>query len=111
MRCATALRELVTRTRPHAELCLFGHLNEGNFHINLLGVDPEDEKFTGSILDLVVSYAGSVCSEHGVGIAKASWLSHTRTVDDINAMRAIKAALDPQGVLNPCVVLTLEASK
>ena len=105
------LRELIKRMRPHAELYLFGHLNEGNFHINLLDVDPEDEELTGSILDLVVSYAGSVCSEHGVGIAKAPWLSRTRTTDDIDAMRAIKTALDPQGLLNPGVVLTLDASK
>ncbi|GAB3033641.1 FAD-binding oxidoreductase [Parafrigoribacterium mesophilum] len=107
----TDLRELVARTRPHAELYLFGHLNEGNFHVNLLGVDPEDEELTSTILDLVVAYAGSVCSEHGVGIAKAPWLSRTRSADDINAMRAIKTALDPRGLLNPGVVLTVATSK
>jgi len=53
------------------------------------------------VLRLVQRHRGSISAEHGVGVAKARWLSLSRTPDEIAAMRAIKAALDPNGILNP----------
>ncbi|MGI8622493.1 MAG: FAD-binding oxidoreductase, partial [Solirubrobacteraceae bacterium] len=80
---------------------LFGHLGDGNVHVNLLGADPDDD----AVLRLVVDLGGTISAEHGVGVAKAAWLERARPPAEVAAMRAIKSALDPQGILNPGVVL------
>ncbi len=61
-----------------------------------------------AVLRLVASLGGSISAEHGIGIAKRPWLSLTRSPEDIAAMRAIKRALDPNGLLNPGVILPPE---
>ena len=88
-----------------ARTILFGHLGDGNVHVNVLGPDPEDEAVDEAVLRLVAEHGGTVSAEHGVGVAKARFLSLTRSAAEIAAMRAIKAALDSRGVLNPGVVL------
>jgi len=94
-----ALREL----QPGA--IVFGHAGDGNLHVNLLGLAPEDDAADEAVLQLVAGHGGSISAEHGVGVAKARWLELTRSPDEIAAMRAIKRALDPDGVLNPGVLL------
>jgi FAD/FMN-containing dehydrogenase len=56
------------------------------------------------VLELVASFGGVISSEHGIGRAKARWLRLSRSDSDIAAMRAIKRALDPAGMLNPGVL-------
>ncbi len=80
----------------------FGHVADGNLHISLLQHRDGSEDL---ILSLVADNGGSIASEHGVGIAKAGHLHLTRSAAEIAAMRAIKAALDPAGLLNPGAVL------
>jgi len=92
-----ALRELA----PDAELILFGHLGDGNVHVNVLGPPPEDERVDETVLRLVRRHRGSIAAEHGVGVAKTRWLQLTRSPEEIEAMRAIKHALDPGGLLAP----------
>jgi len=58
------------------------------------------------VLRLVAEMGGNIAAEHGVGRAKAQWLNLSRTPEEIRAMRAIKFALDPTGLLNPGVVLS-----
>jgi FAD/FMN-containing dehydrogenase len=103
------LPDTVARVAPHARVIAFGHLNEGNLHLNVLdaGDDPETraEDVTDAVLRLVAAHRGTISSEHGVGRAKAPWLSLSRTPEEISAMRRIKAALDPDGILNPGVLL------
>ena len=83
---------------------LFGHLAEGNLHVNVLGAaDPE--AVTETVLRLVAAAGGSISAEHGIGRAKARWLGLTRSPAEIAAMRAVKAALDPAGLLNPGVLV------
>ena len=84
---------------------VFGHFGDGNLHVNVLGPDPDDETVDEEILRLVAEHGGTISAEHGVGVAKARHLHLTRSPGEIEAMRAIKAALDPRGVLNPGVVL------
>jgi FAD/FMN-containing dehydrogenase len=98
----SALRAAVP---PGAKVILFGHLGDGNLHVNILGPDPEDESVPATALQLVADHGGTISAEHGVGVAKARWLHLTRTPEEIAAMRAIKAALDPGGLLNPGAVL------
>jgi FAD/FMN-containing dehydrogenase len=96
-----AVRERVT----DGEVVIFGHVGDGNLHVNVLGLDPGDETVDQAVLELVAEHGGSVSAEHGIGIAKARWLSLTRSSEEIAAMRAIKRALDPDGRLNPGVIL------
>jgi FAD/FMN-containing dehydrogenase len=86
---------------------LFGHLAEGNVHANLLDLAPaEEDAAVDRVLRLVAGAGGSISSEHGIGRAKAPWLHLTRSPAELTAMRAVKKALDPTGILNPGVMFT-----
>ena len=99
------VRDRVAEVAPAARVLLFGHLAEGNLHVNVVGPEPEAAEVDGAVLGVVAECGGSVSAEHGVGIAKRGWLPLTRSAADIDAMAAIKRALDPRGTLNPGVVL------
>jgi FAD/FMN-containing dehydrogenase len=86
---------------------LFGHLAEGNLHVNLLDVPPaEEHAAVDRVLRMVAGAGGSISAEHGIGRAKAPWLQLTRSPAELAAMRAVKKALDPTGILNPGVIWT-----
>lgn len=102
------VRGAIGAVRPAARPILFGHAGDGNLHVNILGLEPDDEVADDAVLRLVAALGGSISAEHGVGIAKLPWLSLTRSRTDIAAMRAIKRALDPDGILNPGVILPPE---
>jgi len=104
----SAVRARLAALRPAARPILFGHAGDGNLHVNILGLDPDDDAADGAVLELVASLGGSISAEHGIGIAKKPWLSLTRSPADIAAMRAIKRALDPGAILNPGVIFDLE---
>jgi FAD/FMN-containing dehydrogenase len=89
---------------PRVSVLLFGHLGEGNVHVNILGADIDDEVVDHAVLQLVAQIGGNIASEHGVGRAKSQWLSLSRTDTEIRTMRAIKRALDPNNILNPEVL-------
>jgi FAD/FMN-containing dehydrogenase len=96
---------LVASLDASARCVVFGHLGVGNLHVNVLGVEPDDERVDDAVLRLVADLGGSIGAEHGIGAAKRDWLRLTRAPADLAAMRAIKRALDPQGLLNPGVLL------
>ena len=101
-----ALQELpgiVAAVAPGARTIIFGHLHEGNLHVNILGADDE-AGVTDVVLTYVASLHGSISAEHGVGRAKTGWLGLSRSPAEIAAMRSIKAALDPGRLLNPGVI-------
>ena len=84
---------------------LFGHIGEGNLHLNILGCDKTAEAaLYGPMMDLIAASGGNVSSEHGVGSRKRGYLSMSRGAADISAMRRIKAAFDPTGYLNAAVL-------
>ena len=84
------------------EVFVFGHLAEGNCHVNVRG--PADyETVADRVLGLVVEYGGTVASEHGIGVAKGRWLHLTTSPEERDAIRRIKHALDPHRILNPAV--------
>ncbi len=74
-------------------------------HVNVTGVDPSDERVDDAVLRFTASLGGSISAEHGIGRAKRQWLHLNRTDAEIAAFRAIKYALDPNGILNPGVLL------
>jgi FAD/FMN-containing dehydrogenase len=88
------------------EVLVFGHLADGNLHIEVIGPLPDDERADAVVLACVADHGGSISAEHGVGRAKAHYLHLTRSAAEIAAMRAIKAAFDPLGLFNPGVLLT-----
>ena len=90
---------------PSARLWVFGHIGDGNLHLNVTGLDPDDDRVAGAVLTLVAEAGGSISAEHGIGVAKRRWLALARSPAEIAAFRAIKAALDPDGILNPGVLV------
>jgi FAD/FMN-containing dehydrogenase len=99
------VRDQVVARAPNATVWLFGHAADGNIHVNVTGVAPDDEGITDTVLRLVARRHGSISAEHGIGTAKRAWLSLVRSAAEIDAFRAIKTALDPARVLNPHVLL------
>ena len=104
---ATAADALVAEHAPDAIPVLFGHVGEGNLHLNLVrcALDGERERdLYAAMMALIAAHHGNVSSEHGVGSRKRDYLSMSRTESDIAAMRAVKATFDPDGYLNRAVL-------
>ena len=91
---------------PDSRVIVFGHLGAGNLHVNVLGPDPADEAVDEAVLRLAAAFGGTISAEHGIGRAKAGLLHLSRTGAEIAAMRAVRSALDPSGLLNPGVLFT-----
>jgi len=100
-----AMKKALPESRP----VTFGHVGDGNLHFNCqapAGWDkarflPHASVVTAAIYDLVVSYGGSISAEHGIGLLKVEELAHYRSKVEIDTMRTIKRALDPQNLMNP----------
>jgi FAD/FMN-containing dehydrogenase len=103
--CVAALPKTIAAACAQARPILFGHVNEGNLHVNVLNALDRAEQVEDAVLRLVSSYGGSISAEHGVGRAKRPWLALSRSAAEIDMMRSIKQALDPDGLLNPGVLL------
>ncbi len=103
------LQALFESDYPHFEVCLFGHIGDGNLHVNVMKPDDmELEPFLeaahqadAKMFELVGRHRGSVSAEHGIGLLKKPWLRHTRSEAEVVLMRALKKTLDPKGILNP----------
>jgi FAD/FMN-containing dehydrogenase len=99
----------VTRVVDGIRPCPFGHLGDGNIHFNLsqpVGADPKafmarEPDLNAAIYEIVLRLGGSVSAEHGIGQLKAGLLERIKDPVALEMMRAIKAALDPNGILNP----------
>lgn len=91
----------------------FGHLGDGNLHFNVMQpVDGKKDTFLECweemnrlVHDIVAEHDGSISAEHGIGIMKRSELERTKGAAELQAMRAIKQALDPKGIMNPRCLL------
>jgi FAD/FMN-containing dehydrogenase len=96
---------LLHRHSPDALRVLFGHIGEGNLHLNVLrcGLDAERDLYA-TIMDLIASCGGNISSEHGVGSRKRRYVGMSREPADIAAMRTVKTAFDPTGYLNAAVL-------
>lgn len=90
---------------PGARTICYGHVGDGNLHVNVIGPSADDERVDDAVLELVLELGGSVSAEHGIGVAKVDWLVRDRGEEAVEAMRALKRAWDPAGILNPGVLL------
>ena len=102
--CADELRTVVAAVPGMREFGVFGHLADGNIHVEAFGPDADDPAVDEAVLTCVARYGGSISAEHGVGRAKARDLHLCRSEAEIAAMKAVKAAWDPQGLMNPGVI-------
>jgi len=105
------LPEVIEKACAAARPVVFGHLNEGNLHVNVLGAAGDadaEHAVEEAVLRLVTGLGGSISAEHGVGRAKVAFLPLSRSEAEIGVLRAVKRALDPDGRLNPGVLLPAE---
>jgi FAD/FMN-containing dehydrogenase len=103
----------MNKALPGCRPLVFGHVGDGNLHFNCqapAGWDkarfaPHIETISGAIYDLVVGYGGSISAEHGIGRIKVDELAHYRSKIELDTMRTLKRALDPQNIMNPGKVI------
>ena len=95
---------------PGVRIDAFGHVGDGNIHVNVTGLAPDDDRVDEGVLGMVGAFGGSISAEHGIGVAKKRWLGLSRSHAEVAAFRSIKRALDPDGVLNPNVLLSPEST-
>jgi FAD/FMN-containing dehydrogenase len=104
-RFARDAEALVQRHALDAIGVLFGHVGEGNLHLNVLRCSTEQEQqLYTAMMDLIAECGGNVSSEHGVGSRKRRYLGMSRNAADVTAMRTLKTAFDPTGYLNAAVL-------
>lgn len=109
------LGAVLGREYPDYEVLWFGHIGDGNLHINVLKPEntPKDEFYRSCqrvdelVFAAVERMGGSVSAEHGVGLIKKPFLKHTRSAAEIDYMRSIKRVFDPDGIMNPGKIFDL----
>ena len=85
------------------QVVIFGHLLDGNFHL-FFTTPAADQEIEREVLELVARLGGSISAEHGIGRMKAAYLHLSRGESEISMMKALKSAIDPQGIMNPGVL-------
>lgn len=105
--------EQVNQHYPDFEIVWFGHIGDGNMHLNILKPDnlsteafkADCENVSQWVYGTVQKYQGSISAEHGVGLLKKDYLQYSRSESEIQLMRQIKHVFDPKGILNPGKVI------
>ena len=100
---------MVAEHYPDLEVCWYGHIGDGNLHLNIL--KPDDlsvdafyercHRISPALFEAVRARRGSISAEHGVGLLKRDFLSFSRSPAEIALMRSLKRVFDPNGVMNP----------
>ena len=106
---------IVQANYPDFEIVWFGHIGDGNMHLNILKpAELAKEEFFARcnnvskwVFEIVEKYNGSISAEHGVGRTKKAYLGYSRSAEEIALMKAVKAAFDPNGIMNPGKIFDL----
>ncbi len=104
-----AVDKVVQDAYPDFEIVWFGHIGDGNLHLNILKPDDLDRdaffarcsKVSKWVFELVQQHNGSISAEHGVGLLKKPYLEYSRPAAEIAYMKAVKQVFDPNGIMNP----------
>jgi FAD/FMN-containing dehydrogenase len=107
------LEALLARRYPGFEICNFGHIGDGNLHVNVMKPDElskeaflaRTKELDPEMFALVKKHRGSISAEHGIGLLKKPYLSYSRSEGELALLRSLKRALDPNGILNPGKIL------
>ncbi len=110
--------EVVEKNYPDFEVVWFGHIGDGNLHLNILKPETmeKDEFFAKCatvnqwVFEIVQKHNGSISAEHGVGMTKRDYLQYSRSEEEIAYMKAIKAVFDPNGIMNPGKIFAPESN-
>jgi glycolate oxidase subunit GlcD len=110
------MQDLLSREYPDIEVVWFGHIGDGNLHINVLRPEglAEDafiaqcEHVTKLLAETLHRHGGSISAEHGIGLVKRAYLESTRSAAEIALMRGVRQVFDPNGILNPGKVMTAD---
>jgi FAD/FMN-containing dehydrogenase len=103
------VQSVVEDNYPDFEIVWFGHIGDGNVHLNILKPDelPMEEfqqrcgEVSKWVFEIVQRYGGSISAEHGVGMLKKDFLQYSRSETEVAIMKQIKRAFDPHGIMNP----------
>ncbi|MBS0421089.1 MAG: FAD-binding oxidoreductase [Proteobacteria bacterium] len=90
---------------PGARSFVFGHVADGNLHIAVCAGDADVQSIEKCVYEPMRGFSGSISAEHGIGLERKPYLEISRSSAEIATMRALKAALDPRGILNPGKVI------
>lgn len=103
----------IDNIHPNAKIMCFGHVGDGNLHFNVIGPAADTSfkqefgfKIENALYELIAEMGGSISAEHGIGRKKLPFFTLCRTEAEIATMCQINSALDPEGLLNPGVLLT-----
>lgn len=100
---------LVAARYPAFEIIWFGHIGDGNVHLNILKPDDLDRdtfykqchEVSEEVFEVIREFGGSVSAEHGIGMIKKDFIGFSRSDEEVQLMRQIKQVFDPNGVMNP----------
>lgn len=105
----SAVDKTLTAEYPDIKVVWFGHIGDGNLHINIL--KPKElpmpefvkrcQQVDQHLFQHIQNFGGSISAEHGVGLSKKPFLQYTRSVSEISYMKGIKSVFDPAGIMNP----------
>jgi len=108
---------LVAAQYPDFEIVWFGHIGDGNLHLNILKPEQlaveEFARICGGVSEqvaaLVADFGGSISAEHGIGLLKKDYIGYSRSATELALMQQIKQVFDPQGIMNPGKLVDLPA--
>lgn len=111
--------EVVAREYPDFEIIWFGHIGDGNLHLNILKPSDMDkptffsrcERVNTLVFDIVKDCGGTISAEHGIGMLKQPYLEYSRSAEEIAYMTALKAVFDPAGIMNPGKLLPAQSTQ
>jgi FAD/FMN-containing dehydrogenase len=104
VRLASQAAAVVSDVDPGAHVITFGHVADGNVHVNIVPAETADGRHEDAVFSFVASLGGSISAEHGIGALKAPWLPLARTDAERALFARIRSALDPSATLNPNVL-------
>jgi FAD/FMN-containing dehydrogenase len=103
-RLASEVTDAVHQADPGAVVIIYGHVADGNLHVNVVPAASADGRHEEAVFGLVVSLGGSVSAEHGIGALKAPWFPLVRSEAERELFARIRSAFDLAGILNPHVL-------
>lgn len=113
------LRHVFEERYPGWEIALFGHIGDGNLHINVMKPDElgggdflaRTKEADHVLFSLVRAHHGSISAEHGVGLLKKPYLGYTRSAEELELFRGLKALFDRNGILNPGKIIDMPSPR
>jgi FAD/FMN-containing dehydrogenase len=101
---ARTVAGVVAAADPGATVIIYGHVADGNVHVNIVPAEAADGRHEDAVFGLVAELGGSISAEHGIGVLKGRWLDLARSPAEQALFARIRAAFDPAGTLNPGIL-------